>query len=358
MTSYALVVGINDYPASTGLNQLFGAVADAADFADWALHKDGGGVADANFYFWTHPAPANMTPRLTAYLQNPTHWTFGPPDPTRPPDYTDIANTAFDIAQTARQSAPNRMYVFFAGHGLQTTSLSTQNDTQTCFVTNDFRPQGITQGLIPCDDLRRGLLTAGITEVIMFLDCCRTPVNFNMAAPVIGFRLAPVPDALYGVGRAAKRGAKAYEAPEAAPIRGAFSQVLMQGLRSVRNTNGELTLNDLENYVFAGVDNLLGNGKQYPQFDIEPRNPPYRLIQAPAIGMDLPIVVTFTHLPPGASVQLTAADGQTVGAPIVASPNPVTIHAPAGTLYSLETPDHSLVKTFKHDGPGETHVDL
>jgi hypothetical protein len=359
MKSWALVVGVNEYPAPTGMNRLFGAVADAADFADWALHPNGGNVSPEGLYFWTCPAPPTPSSALKEYLESPTGWKFpGTPDLTRPPDFRDIVATASSLAQAAQGAQIGRIYVFFAGHGVQTISLDVQREPQTCFLTNDFRPGPPTAGLVPCEDLRRGLLASGFSEVIMFLDCCRTPMNFNEAAPSLGWNIAAIPDASYGVGRAAKRGAKAFEAPEAAPTRGAFSQVLVEGLRRRRNDQNQLTLNDLENYVSTGVHSILGNGKQYPQFDIEPRNPPYSLLIAPAISQQVPIVVSFTTLPAGVAVQLTGSDGRPVGVPLIAGPNPIAVDAEVGTVYSLETPDHTFVKTFKHDGPGATHVDL
>ena len=43
--SWALVVGINHYPERAGQTPLQGAVADAVDFADWALSDNGGAVS-------------------------------------------------------------------------------------------------------------------------------------------------------------------------------------------------------------------------------------------------------------------------------------------------------------------------
>src|SRR5437660_374184 len=101
LQSCALVVGINEYPASAGVNTLFGAVADAADFADWALHPNGGGILPDNLYFWTFPAPAAPSKELKNYLQSPRAWNGGPPNPARPPNFVDIVATAVDLAKKA-----------------------------------------------------------------------------------------------------------------------------------------------------------------------------------------------------------------------------------------------------------------
>jgi len=359
MNSCALIVGINEYPVESGMSRLYGAVADAADFADWALDPSGGAVPPQRLFFWTYPDPAAPSAHLANYLLAPTPWKMaGTPVRTRPPNFRDITDTAYKLTQDFAKNGIERIYVFFAGHGVQTVSLDVQRDPQICFITNDFVPGPPTNGLVPCDDLRRGLLAQGLSEVVMFLDCCRTPMNFNETAPALGFPTSLVPDAPYGVGRAAKRGAKSFEAPEAAPTRGAFSQVLVEGLRRRRNDQNQLTLNDLENYVCTGVERILGNGKQHPQFEIEPRNPPYYLLTGPATTLSLPIVVTFRTLAPGSLVQLTAHNGQLLDGPFAAGQAAVTLQAEAGTIYSLESPDHTFIKTFKHDGPGATHVEL
>ena len=78
MTSWAIVVGINEYPGS-GLGPLKGAVADACDFADWALDPTGGNVAPERLYFWTYPWPDADPdrPHLAQYLAGDRPaWTF------------------------------------------------------------------------------------------------------------------------------------------------------------------------------------------------------------------------------------------------------------------------------------------
>ena len=192
----------------------------------------------------------------------------------------------------------------------------------------------------------------------MFLDCCRTQMNFHESAPSLGFPRARLPDSPFGVGHASRRGTKAFEEPEHDPTsRGVFSRVLIEGLRRRRDDNHLLTLNELENYVYAGVPQLLRGRKQYPQFEFE-RNPPYPLVTGPALPQSIPIIVTFSTLAAGTQVQLVDSNGTPVGAPIAAGPRAVMVHAEAGKLYSLETSNKTMVKAFKHDGPGATNVDL
>ncbi len=336
---------------------LFGAVADAADFADWALDPAGGNVANDRLYFWTCPGPVGPSARLQAFLANPTPWHNNViPDFTRPPEADEIVRTALKMATTLAATA-ERIYVFMAGHGVQTVPLDAQRDPQTCFVAGDFEPHATTFGLIPCDDLRRGLLMTGFfSQAFMFLDCCRSPLSLNQPSPPLPWPFAPAQDATsYGVGRAAKRGAKAFEIPEKDPTsRGAFSKVLLEGLRRHRNAANELTLNDLETYVSTSIGELLGQGRQFPHFDIDPRNPPFRVLAKPAASPNVPIRITFKNGAPASPLKLVAPDGTVIEAQIN---GPVVVNAPAGRLYSLEKADGSDPHLFKHDGPEPTHVE-
>jgi hypothetical protein len=367
MQTWALVVGINVYPEGSGQQTLNGAVADAAEFADWALHRDGGMVAPERLHFWTHPAPTAPSLALAACLATPTPWIRleGPPaapEPGRAPTFDEVTLTALNAADAALASSEQtRLYVFFAGHGVQTTSIDSWNEPQTCFVTADYRQaQRATRGLVPCDDLRRGLLAQGFGQVVMFLDCCRSPMRIDATAPSLGFPRSSGPTApLYGVGRAAQMGALAFEAPKDSPTRGAFSQVLVDGLRRYRDPDhNNLTLNALESYVSSAIGELVAPEVQYPQFDIQPRNPPFELLRGPPIDdPDLPVRITFSSVPFGTVFILRDYAARPLRE-IVASSTPVEASVRAGSLYSLETTDGRITKSFEHTGPGATHVEL
>jgi len=358
MNACALVIGINAYRKPDEIRDLFGAVADAADFADWALDPQGGNVRPEHLYFWTSPAPTAPSARLQNFLANPTRWDDGnAPDLTRPPRASEIIDTARKMAETLPNAAPaiTRIYVFMAGHGVQSVSIGVERDAQTCFIAGDFKPTRASSGLIPCDDLRRGLLQTGFfSEAVMFFDCCRSSMNLNDPAPILAWPRGPGQDAFFGIGRAAKRGAKAYETPENAPTRGAFSTVLMEGLRRHSNAANDLTLNDLETYVSTAIHTVLGEGRQFPYFDIDPRNPPFRILRRPVASPTLPINIKLKDDVPR-PLQLVGPDGTVIKAQIS---SPDSVDAPAGTFYSLETPDHSFSYLFKHDGPEPTNVEV
>jgi len=365
--SWALVVGINEYPAGANQAVLKGAVADAADFADWALHPHGGAVAPSDLFFWTHPAPADPTAPLADFLAKPTNW-VDPENSDQPPGLKPMAGrapmadeilfTALAAAAAAKKAGgANRIYIFFAGHGVQTTTIESARESQTCFVTANFKTKPVTRGLIPCDDLRNGLMNLGFSEVIMFLDCCRSPIAITVAPPSLDMmNTTSKPKPAYGVGRAADYGDLAFEAPAGAEKRGAFSQVLLDGLRRHRDDETNiLTLNALETYVETSIGEVVKPNVQFPQFDIKPRNPKFQLLQSPKIDPMLDISITFTN----AFSEVALKDGKTREIQSFKNVTPgqvVLWPAPAGALYSLETPDRAYVQAFPHTGPDITRV--
>jgi hypothetical protein len=375
MKSWAIVVGINEYHPDAGQQALNGAVADAADFADWALHPQGGAVDPSRLFFWTHPLPANPTPTLAAYLAAPTRWydlwnVPGTPDFSRAPVVTNITETALRAGRAASAAAmgagndeTRRVYVFFAGHGVQTNTTGSTTEIQTCFVVGDFRPDSSTvTGLVPCEDFRRALLGGGFDQVFMFLDCCRVAMpKLNMPAPTIGSpnsRIPPQP--IWGVGNAAQKNKVAYETT-APPLRGAFSKTLLDGLRTVRDpANQTLTLDSLKVYVRDNIGACTAN-EQRPNFIADPDDPPPVVLTGPPIPFPQTLAdirITFGALAVGTIVQLCNAKGEKVGGPIVAAPGGVTIQAIAGQFYSLDVAGANISTPFKHPGPGVTVVPL
>ena len=375
MKSWAIIVGINEYHPDAGQPQLNGAVADAADFADWALHDHGGGVPPERLYFWTHPAPANPSPALAQYLRSPTRWwdlsnPAGTPNFDQPPVVANVTETALragkKAAAAARESGDGeerRCYVFFAGHGVQTNTTGATAEVQTCFVLGDFRPDTSTvMGLIPCEDFRRALLGGGFDQVFMFLDCCRVAMTrLNMPAPTIGSAntLFP-PSPLWAVGNAAQKNKIAFETV-AAPIRGAFSKTLLQGLRTLRDPQSEeLTLENLKIYV---RENIAANApnEQRPLFIGEPSDPPPVVLKGPPIPLPevvAPIRVNFGTVAPGTIVRLIDEKGVLAAPPLVAGPGVAEVPAVAGRFYSLDLAEPLSSKAFRHPGPGATDVTL
>jgi hypothetical protein len=373
MKSWAIAVGINQYPERAGQRVLKGAVADAADFADWALDPRGGAVDPARLYFWTHPKPANPTQRLADFLRNPTPWWNPDTDLKAPnlalaPKKDEIVETALRAGAEAKADAlegdaeeVRRIYVFFAGHGLQSNTSGSAMEVQTCFAAADFRPDAMTViGLIPCEDLRRALLAGGFDEVFMFLDCCRLAMTkLNLPAPNIlspNTRLPSAPK--WGVGNAAQKNKVAFETLSP-PRRGAFSKTLLDGLRTVRDpATQDLTVESLRAYV---RDNIGAHTKeeQRPNFIADPDDPSPIVLTGPPIPSP-PVMATirirFATVPEGAEVRLSNARGEPVGQPITVGRKAVTVQALADSFYSLDVVGTAVSKAFKHAGPGVTNV--
>jgi len=388
--SWAIVVGINAY---TGTQEavLGGAVADAEDFADWALTT--ADVAPADLFFWTHPAGVAPGPALQSYLAAPSAWrqlalsqaTGGAPGPvfTRPPMTDEVTETGVQIARLAAgekitDPAPEtkRCYVFFAGHGLQTNSTSSRFDLQTCFMLGDFRFDNLTvAGMIPCEDFRRALLAAGFDEVIIFLDCCRVPDpqrlrgSVELRAPAYSLPTRPV----WAQGEAAQMGDRAYETTTP-PIRGAFSKTLLQGLRTVRDPEGALSFDALKSFVCANIG-AHTDQDQRPGFEARPNNPYPTILRPPpgpvpgaatgdpggivsgapqaAVTVGPPealVRIDLSGLPPGTPVRLVDGEAKGLG-DFLAGPQPVEIMVRTGALYGLDAVTLGLNMGFDHPGP-------
>jgi hypothetical protein len=256
-----------------------------------------------------------------------------------------------------------RIYVFFAGHGVQTNTYGSTTEIQTCFVLGDFRPDNAAvSGLIPCEDFRRALLSGGFDQVFMFLDCCRVAMTkLNLPAPSIGSpnsRIPPEPK--WGVGNAAQKNKIAYETT-IPPLRGAFSKTLLDGLRTVRDpANQTLTVESLKVYVRDKIGSCITN-EQRPDFPCDPSDPSPVVLIGPAIPLPQTLAdihITFGALPAGTIVHLCDDKGQPVGDPIAAAPEGITIKALSGQFYSLDVAGRDLSKAFRHAGPGVTHVSL
>jgi hypothetical protein len=381
MKSWAFVVGINVYPPNAKQAPLKGAVADAVDFADWALHPDGGAVPPERLYLWTHPAPQSLPVSVNKYLTGtprPPLWWDPDADPPgmpadfrRAPTQVNVVETALgagaaisaDRLQNPGDTEVRRCYVFFAGHGVQSNVTGSAADTQTCFLLGDFRPLAQTvMGLIPCEDFKRALLNSGFDEVFMFLDCCRISLTkLNMPAPVIGSANTRVlPSPTWGVGSAAQKDKPAFETV-GPPVRGAFSQTLLQGLRSVRDPQTqELSLESLKLFVRDNLPAACAPNEQRASFTGNPDEPLPSVVTGPPIPTPefvADIRVDFGTLPAGTPVQLVDDKGAPVGAPLIAGPGGATIPAVAGGFYSLDVAVPRISKAFRHPGPaGVTDV--
>ncbi len=382
MKTWALVVGLNRYPAQTGFtNPLKGAVADACDFADWALDVDGGNVAPERLAFWTYPKPDSPTEAVQAYLKTPLPWydpdADGPiaADFTKPPPMEVITNTALKAANDAAMhhaltGEATRGYIFFAGHGVQTTTYGDAARIQTCFVTRDFRPNAMTvMGLIPCDDLKQALLNNGFGEVAMFLDCCRLGDNaYDRAIPALGSKniMAPA-EPKWGLGVAAQKNKAAFETTYV-PYRGVFSRVLLNGLRTHRDGGATtLTIDGLRQYVKDNVASYTTED-QRPSITSDPDDGTMVVVDSPprakTDGPAAKIVIDFDAAAFGANAAATLVDhlGRPCDGPFALDAPPLVVSAATLAVYGIDVSIDGAPATYSkivdHKGPEDSRVVL
>lgn len=377
MRSFALVVGINQYPTRTGQDPLHGAAADAEAFAEWVLHPDGGRVALEDLHFWSHPWPVAPGPLLAAHLAgqlplwySPTGQAAALADPTRAPYAEEIVRTAEELGDRVQaeilagiEAGPTRIFVFFAGHGIR-VPLFGADPRQTCFVCGDMRPSGdnYVLGVIPCDAFRDSLGNRRFDQVFLFLDCCRTdpPTLTRKAQPISDLtgsaQLAP-----WAIGHAALEGQQAYEVQTAVPVRGAFSKTLIEGLHGCRGPGDDLDAERLDKFVRTRISQHTAM-PQSPYVDFQPRVPAPRIAWG-AATIPLPGLagprVRLDNLEADRTVEVVANDGTVVWSlapPFAAGAVPV-ITLPEPGYYALRVvgePHRETLFRF----PGTEDIDV
>jgi len=236
MAQYAIVVGIDRYPA---LRDLHGACSDAAAFHEWLIDADGGGVP-----------PAHTRLRLGKDLAvDRRHAT---------PKKSDIDDDLDDLVELVRAgpTVPARLWLYFAGHGIAAgagTASWLMADAKVRLFTNIS--VGIyQQWLDRCRDFE---------EVVILSDCCRSLVDDVDEAPQPHSRCRePAHDLqLVFVAHAAGLGHYAFEAPAADDlVRGHFTAALLEGLRGAAADpgTGEIHAVRLAEHIRARVDQISG----------------------------------------------------------------------------------------------------
>lgn len=378
MQTWAIVVGINKYPSRTGQKPLLGAVADACDFAEWALDPAGGNVAPDRLLFWTYPWPEETKGLLNTYLDGaPPEWyssdgdnVRASPNRLRAPKAEEIVRTAEHAGNSVRDATfvdpgaeRSRVMVFLAGHGLR-AAVYGEDTKQTCFLAGDFRAEGsnLASGLVPCESLRRSLRNERFDEVLVFLDCCRTdPSTMSLKAQPLSDLTTDQQLQGWSVGHAAHEQGRAYETDNP-PARGAFTKTLMDGLRGWRNPATQvLNVEQLEAYVSANIG-VCTKLEQKPYFDFLPRDTPLVLVQGPpTIVLPLPVgpIVYLDALEEGKSLELLGENNTVIwtGGPYATGSPPVQIPPLTPAIYGLRVvgePAREIL--FRHPGKDVLHV--
>lgn len=334
MKHYALLVGINEYPAESGLAALKGAVEDIRLFEDWLATKPVGGVAV-------------VTRRVTV-----------PPDNERA-SYVPIYDAIEELREDARQAAGSRpfaarLYLYFAGHGLFPRHAGTpgQTLTEAGFFPRDFRSHRATY--LPLANIVQELASENyFEEIILFADACRDePLQrIRPAANMLNIdEDETLTRSRIVLARAARPLERAYEdvfAPSPSH-RGVFSKAVMDGLvYAPRNSEGRLTVAGLKDYVAPRMAELRkGKKQQTPEVSFLSEVDSLVLSDQPAV------LAQVTLTPPPNVAKIEALEGADVAATVLAGA-PAVFPIACGVQAFRVTLDDGQVHTgaLKHLDP-------
>lgn len=237
---FAVIIGINDYPDFT---QLSGPIDDASRFRDWIIDKSGGDIPDSHV-------------KLITSEPNP---------PTPVQKMVDKALVAIkeQVEQGFNKEA-RRLYFYFSGHGFA----DDDDDNSLCMAdwSKLYRNSAISS---------RGYLKylkdiGYFSEIIFFLDCCRTRIISTRGnSPIIGAvkpALRPIPTKTLIV-YAAEYQYQAYEAQtdeiDAPIIRGHFTNALLKALSGdATDRLGNITGKSVLDFLTSEVPKLANEKNQ------------------------------------------------------------------------------------------------
>ena len=233
---FAIIIGINDYTPTNqnGLKTLLGAINDANRVEDWVSSATGGNVPAVNIKKIVS-SPAPLKP-----LQ----------------DEIDDAFLDIETSIKAKGGLAKRLYFYFAGHGLGT--LDNTMDTGLCLANWS---ENRRQSALSSESYKDFIKQYGYFEEIIFIaDCCRnTKINIKPKAPTFS---SPVPG--HGAGQtklfvayATQYQDQSYEVESIdSEMRGAFTTILIKGLKGAAANNGLIGADDLRDYLIKETPEL------------------------------------------------------------------------------------------------------
>jgi hypothetical protein len=244
---YAVVLGIDSYPAFTPLNY---ARKDAQAFRDWLLDADGGALPPGNVHLVS------------------TDQTFTSPDDAVP-TITEAVKAFREVHAAVRAGSKanpldwekTRLYVYAAGHGIAPAV----SDAAVLLANATLDELGQN---IPCQKWLDFYQTTQLfREVVVFADCCR---EVRQGAPGLGPPFTYHPgqrgEVSWILGLATQYRDKSYE-PTNKPEnpdeqRGFFTRALLEALRNP--SGAAVTSINIGDYLHQRVISLTA-GRPYPQ---------------------------------------------------------------------------------------------
>jgi hypothetical protein len=233
---YAIIVGIKY--ADEALNTLQGPENDAQSFCKWAVEPDGGGVPDDD----TH-RQLILSSRFGGAVE---------------PTAARVV-AAFDALDAiARQKADaglrrrvgKRLYIYLAGHGFAPSN----NDEETGLLVADAKFGDYQQHVLGRYCAQWAYKAYYFDEIILFMDCCRTPLQTN---PVLNFKPRELNAAgfekvmrFYCFACRWSFKTREREMPPDRSWRGVFTTALLEGLRGAASDDrGRVTADSLYRYL-------------------------------------------------------------------------------------------------------------
>jgi hypothetical protein len=226
--NWAVVIGIDRYWSKRAC--LKGAVRDALLMRDWLLDPAGGGVLEENLALILSPG-ADKKPKGLEAVEATN---------------AAIVNSIADLLKRSKGEG-ERLYFFYAGHGL--TARVNQRD-ENALVCSDFTDL-LTTNSLALRSLWEFFETVQFQDQFFFVDACRNipweNVEFEVGRwPLPRKRDPGLPPAQQFILYATSPGLRAQELQEAGNERGAFTDVLLDGLRG--KSKAKAWSSDNENY--------------------------------------------------------------------------------------------------------------
>lgn len=229
---YAIVVGIDTY--LDGIPQLSGCINDSQLFCRWLMEPTMGGLDPEKVMLFVSKNPTDQQPMRD-----------------------QIENLLADFIDLANQGKLNgrRLYLFFAGHGL----ILPPPDKRGCALVMANARLNFLRGLHGLSAAESMRLTGLFQEVMLVMDCCAEvsgPADLNYNLP--WHSDTTLPNRAFLHIQAAQLNAMAAEDDLPDPFgsgvisrQGLLTNMLIRGLMSAADANGEITANSLKTFLEA-----------------------------------------------------------------------------------------------------------
>lgn len=226
--NWAVVIGIDRYWSERAC--LKGAVSDALKMREWLLDEKGGNVPEENLALILSPTAGNEPADVEAVEAT----------------NAAIVSSIADLLKRSKGEG-ERLYFFYAGHGL--TARVNQRD-ENALVCSDFT-EVLTTNSLALRSLWEFFETVQFQDQFFFVDACRNipweNVEFEVGRwPLPRKRDPGLPPAQQFILYATSPGLRSLEHQEAGNERGAFTEVLLDGLRG--KSKAKAWSSDKQNY--------------------------------------------------------------------------------------------------------------